>query len=69
MDSVITLPEIEEAVTRLSKEELNAFRNWFAEFDAQQWDRQFEHDVMTGRLDALADKALEHLRAGNCTER
>ncbi len=68
MNSLITLPEIEKAVTQLSKEDLEAFRNWFREFDAQQWDNQLENDIMVGKLDALADKALEHLRAGRCTE-
>ena len=68
MGNTISLPEIEEAITKLSKEELNTFRNWFAEFDAQQWDKQFENDVMTGKLEALANKALEHLKSGNCTE-
>ena len=26
------------------------FRVWFAEFDAEVWDRQFEEDVAAGRL-------------------
>jgi hypothetical protein len=61
--------EIEEAVLRLSVAELAAFRAWFAEFDAEAWDRQIEDDVASGRLDALADEALADLRAGRCTER
>ena len=32
--------EIEEAVLRLSVAELAAFRAWFAEFDAEAWDRR-----------------------------
>jgi hypothetical protein len=62
------LQEIERSVSQLSVEELAAFRVWFAEFDAEIWDRQFEKDVKDGRLDALAEKALQHLRAGHCTE-
>jgi hypothetical protein len=61
--------EIEEAVRRLATAELAAFRAWFAEFDAEAWDRQIEDDVASGRLDALADEALEDLREGRCTER
>ena len=61
--------EIEEAVLRLSVGELAAFRAWFAEFDAEAWDRRIEDDVASGRLDALADEALQDLRAGRCTER
>jgi hypothetical protein len=60
--------EIEEAVLKLSAAELAAFRTWFAEFDAETWDRRIEDDVASGRLDALADEALEDLRAGRCTE-
>jgi hypothetical protein len=65
---VSTLNEIEQAVSQLSPEDLAAFRAWFAEFDAELWDRQFEEDVNTGRLDDLAAKALKHLHEGRCTD-
>ena len=61
--------EIEDAVSRLSSQELAEFRAWFAEFDGALWDRQIEEDVATGRLDALADEALSDLREGRCTDR
>jgi hypothetical protein len=61
--------EIEDAVLRLTPAELDAFRTWFTEFEAAAWDRQMGDDVATGRLDALADEALEDLRAGRCTDR
>lgn len=61
-----TVAEIERAVERLSKEELQAFRAWFSERDAAVWDSQFEADVAGGRLDALADEALGDLRKGRC---
>ncbi|MBW4508373.1 MAG: hypothetical protein KME64_17935 [Scytonematopsis contorta HA4267-MV1] len=63
-----TLQEIELAVSLLSPEELAAFRAWFAEFDAAVWDRKIEADVAAGKLDKLADKALQHLREGRCTD-
>jgi hypothetical protein len=62
------LSEIERAVSQLSEEDLAAFRIWFAEFDAEIWDRQFEEDVAAGRLDGLAQQALQHLREGRCTD-
>jgi hypothetical protein len=62
------LQEIERAVSQLSPEDLIAFRVWFAEFDAERWDRQFEADVAAGRLDDLAERALQHLREGRCTD-
>ena len=63
-----TVQEIKEAVTQLADEELAAFREWFAEFDAALWDRQFEADVAAGRLDQLAEEALNDLRGGHCTD-
>lgn len=62
-----TLQEIERAVSQLSPEQLAAFRTWFAEFDAAIWDKQFETDVQAGKLNNLAQKALQHLREGRCT--
>ncbi|MBN3898939.1 MAG: hypothetical protein HWQ41_27810 [Nostoc sp. NOS(2021)] len=59
---------VEFAVSQLSPEDLAAFRTWFAEFDAAAWDKQIEKDVAEGRLDALAQKALKHLREGRCTD-
>lgn len=46
-----TIQEIQSAVTQLSLEELSRFREWFDEFDAKVWDKQFEDDVKSGRLD------------------
>ena len=63
-----TVQEIEDAVRQLSTEDLTAFRQWFAEFDATLWDRQLEADVAAGRLDKLADEALQDLREGRCTD-
>ncbi|MDZ7992896.1 MAG: hypothetical protein RM022_024035 [Nostoc sp. EfeVER01] len=63
-----TLKEVELAISQLSPEDLAAFRAWFAEFDAAAWDKQIEKDVAAGRLDALAEKALKHLREGRCTD-
>ncbi|MEH2383318.1 MAG: hypothetical protein V7K27_31265 [Nostoc sp.] len=63
-----TLQEIERAVSQLSEKELSAFRVWFAEFDAANWDKQFEADVEAGRLNAFAERALQHLREGRCTD-
>ena len=63
-----TVKEIESAVSKLSRDELQSFRSWFEEFDAEAWDKQFEQDVHAGRLDALADEALGDLRAERCKE-
>jgi hypothetical protein len=64
----MSVTEIEQAVQRLAPQELAKFREWFAQFDATRWDRQFEDDVAAGRLDALAKEALDDLRNGRCTD-
>ena len=60
--------EIERAVQKLSRSDLTAFRDWFLGFDAEAWDRQFAEDVSAGRLDALADEAIQDLRGGRCKD-
>lgn len=63
-----TAHEIEAAISKLSRQKLLALRDWFSEFDSAAWDKQFEEDVATGRLDGLADGALADLRDGRCRE-
>jgi hypothetical protein len=63
------IQQIEEAVRQLSAEDRAAFRAWYAEFDAEDWDRQLEADVSAGRLDWLIDEARRDLREGRCSER
>ena len=60
--------ELEKQIEQLTDVELVEFRRWYAEFDAQVWDRQFEADVKAGKLDALAEKALREHAAGKSTE-
>lgn len=37
-------------------------------FDAEVWDRQFEADLKAGKLDALAERALQGHAAGRSTK-
>ena len=60
--------DLENAVSRLPHKQLNKFRAWFEEFDARQWDAQFEKDVQEGKLEILAEKALSDFSKGKCTE-
>ena len=62
------IEDLEVQVKRLTSEELQAFREWFAKFDAEAWDRQFEADVQNGKLDELAARALRDHQAGQATE-
>ncbi len=64
----ISVKEIQEAITALPPEELSRFRRWFEEFDARRWDEEFERDARAGRLDKIAEEALQAYRAGNVKE-
>ncbi|MGA2267474.1 MAG: hypothetical protein ABSH44_03290 [Bryobacteraceae bacterium] len=59
---------LESQVKELTPEELGAFRAWFAKFDAELWDRQFEADVKAGKLDDLVKHSLRDHEAGRSTE-
>ncbi len=59
---------LERQVRELTPEELAKFREWFAQFDAEAWDRQFEAGVGAGKLDALAERALREHSAGRSTK-
>jgi hypothetical protein len=61
------IPAIQDAIRRLTTEELAEFRRWFVEFDAATWDAQFENDARSGRLDRLADEAADDFRQGRCS--
>jgi hypothetical protein len=62
-----TVEEIARAIQELPPEKLAELRAWFAAYDAEVWDREFVHDVQQGRLDRLADEALNALDRGDCT--
>ena len=63
-----TIQEIEQAIRGLAPQELAVLRDWFVALDAENWDRQLEQDVATGRLDRFADEALRDLSEGRCTD-
>lgn len=64
-----TVAQISGAIKRLPRKDLAKLRKWFEEFDAAQWDREFEADVAAGRLDEIAKEVLGDWRAGRTTER
>jgi hypothetical protein len=62
------IENLERLIKELSARELTKFREWFATFDAEVWDRQFDSDVRAGKLDALAEKALKTHASGETTK-
>jgi len=63
-----TVKDIQKAVSNLPKADLRRFREWFEEFDARLWDEQIEQDIRSGKLDELADEAIERFRSGKRTK-
>ncbi|BBF92483.1 hypothetical protein [Blastochloris tepida] len=53
-----TLEDIERAIERLRPEQPTRLRAWFEAFEAARFEARTAQDAATGRLDALADKAL-----------
>lgn len=64
----MNIEEIKQALIHLPPEDLTAFRRWYQEYDADAWDKQFEDDVKSGKLDFLAQQAVNDLKAGKCKE-
>ncbi len=46
----MSVQEIETAVSKLSSQELAAFRRWFLEFDSKGWDTTELDQVLVSRL-------------------
>lgn len=62
------LEKLEREVRSLSPEEMSAFRAWFRKYDSDEWDRQVEKDVQSGKLDSFAEEAVAAYRAGRAKE-
>ena len=58
------LQKIEEEISNLPPVELAEFREWFEKFDAENWDKKFETDVKTEKLDKMANKAVQDFKDG-----
>lgn len=62
----MSVQEIEEAVIRLTPEDLAQFTAWFEEYQAQAWDEQIARDARAGQFDQLIQRAREQVEAGGC---
>ena len=65
---MLTVQEIEQAISRLPLDELARLRTWFDEFEARVWDQQFEVDAQSGKLDKIAEQAIGEYRTGKAKE-
>jgi hypothetical protein len=63
----MSIEDIEKAVTGLPPDQYAEFRTWFEAFEADRFDRKIERDAQAGKLDRLADQAIDDLRKGPCS--
>jgi hypothetical protein len=54
-------------IKALSSQELAAFREWLADYDASDWDKQIEADALEGKFDEFAARALSDHPEGKTT--
>ena len=65
---MLDVKEIESAVACLSADDLVAFRAWSPNSTLRSGTESLKQDASSGRLNALADEAIEDLRAGRATD-
>jgi hypothetical protein len=61
---MMLVQQIKKEVAGLPKVQLKEFRLWFEEFDALEWDKRFEKDVASGKLDDIANRAVSDFKKG-----
>ena len=57
--------QLEMEIQMLAPSEMGAFRQWFTQYDSDQWDLQIEDDIHVGKLAGLAEQALIDHRSGH----
>jgi hypothetical protein len=67
-DICMTVEDIEKAIEKLGTRELDRLRAWFEEFQAARFDQKIECDAQSGKLDRLADVAVDDFRKGRARE-
>ena len=63
-----TADEIKQAVLSLPEAEYTKIMDWLHELAEDEWDRQFEEDVLAGRLDFLKAEVEQAKQEGKLTE-
>ncbi len=59
-----TVAEIEDAIQKLPHKDAWKIAKWLQEYLDEQWDKQIEKDVRSGKLDKLIAKARSDFKAG-----
>ena len=59
-----TVDDIKRAIEQLPKPEFWKISEWVVQRYEDEWDRQIEQDIGAGKLDKLAEEAIEEHKAG-----
>ena len=59
---MMRVEELEREIQKLDRVELAHLAQWFQNYASDEWDRQIESDIRSGKLDALAAEAYEEHR-------
>lgn len=60
--------QLEARIRSLPKEELARLRDWFYEYENEQWDRQIAADCKAGKFAKLIDEARKEFARGEARE-
>jgi len=60
----MSLLEIEIAIKKLPKDDLEQFDQWYENYLEEQWDEQIRQDIRSGKLDALRSEVSRAEGAG-----
>ncbi len=68
LEPMSKLEVLEKQVLELAMDEKAEFFRWIAELRADEWDAQIERDIDAGKLDSMADAALQRFAQGKFKE-
>ena len=63
-----TVKEIEKAIVELPPKKFSILISLLDKLEAARWDKRFEGDVKSGKLNAMAAKARANFKKGKCKE-
>jgi hypothetical protein len=62
------LEVLEQQILELNADEKAEFFRWVVELRAEEWDARIERDIEAGKLDSMADAALQRFAQGKFKE-
>lgn len=66
---MVTIEKIQDEILSLSREEKLQLARWFADLEAETWDREIENDFKQGGPGKeILDRVKSDYAAGNCVK-